>query len=316
MRAQAQSTLPLIPTTARPFLKWAGGKTQLIDQISRYFPRALLNGAIRRYAEPFVGSGAVFFHVAQNFQVSRFFLSDINPELVLAYVTVRDAVEALISTLAGMQQDYYAMDPDEQQEHFYQVRHEFNQDRATIDFKRFDKKWVRRTAQLIFLNRTCFNGLFRVNARGAFNVPFGRYKKPLICARDNLRAVSHLLHRAEIVHGDFTLCETFVTADTFVYFDPPYRPISATSSFTSYSMHDFGEAEQIRLASFYRHLDGKRAKLMLSNSDARNGNPDDDFFEELYHGFRIERVLANRMINCDASKRGKIHELLVMNFEG
>lgn len=304
-----------VERAARPFLKWAGGKGQLIEQISAYFPPELLTGKINRYAEPFVGSGALFFHVVQRYRVEAYFLSDVNDELIIAYKTIKRDVEGVIRKLQHMQEEYYRLSPSGREDKFYSVRHQFNVKRGKTHFDRFSPDWVRRTAEIIFLNRTCFNGLFRVNAKSEFNVPFGRYRKPLICSPDNLRAVSAALQKAEIRCGDFTECDAFVDDSTFVYFDPPYRPISKTASFTSYSNHDFGEIEQRRLAEFYKHLHrDKGAKLMLSNSDPKNENPLDDFFDELYRDFNIKRVKANRMINCDATKRGKIDELLVMNY--
>lgn len=308
--------LSFVPSTnAKPFLKWAGGKTQLIEQIQHYFPRALKRGEITRYVEPFAGSGALFFFVAQNYPVEAFYLFDVNEELVIAYKTIQENVNELIRKLESMQEEYFALTETDQEEKFYAVRHQFNHERRNIDFDHYQTEWIERTAQTIFLNRTCFNGLFRVNARGEFNVPFGRYKNPQICNAENLRQVSRVLQRAKIERGDFINCDAVVNADTFVYFDPPYRPISPTASFTSYSKFEFGDNEQRRLAEFYKKLDARGAQLMLSNSDPKNENPDDHFFESLYEGFNIRRVQASRMINCDATKRGKINELLVMNYE-
>lgn len=309
-----QKVLFVTPATAKPFLKWAGGKTQLLEQIKAYFPAELARREIRKYVEPFLGGGAVFFYIAQTFKISEFYLFDRNEELVLAYNTIKRDVENLIERLCELQSEYQERQATDREEYFYAIRQEFNTQLPSIDFEHFSKAWVERTAQLIFLNRTCFNGLFRVNPRGAFNVPFGRYSNPQICNPDNLREVSRVLQDATIKHGDFTDCKSVVTAKTFVYFDPPYRPISTTSSFTSYSKHYFGDEEQRRLAEFYRKLDAKGAKLMLSNSDPKNENAQDHFFEKLYAGFKIKRVEASRMINADATKRGKIKELLIMNY--
>lgn len=309
-----QSTLTT-SIRAKPFLKWAGGKTQLIEQMKTYFPPEIEQGRITRYVEPFVGSGALFFYIAQNYPIQEFFLFDVNAELVLAYSTVQQKVNALICELEKMQADYLSLSETDQEEKFYAVRQEFNHKRKDIDFDRFQPDWIERTAQIIFLNRTCFNGLFRVNARGAFNVPFGRYKKPKICNAENLHQASLILQRAKIERGDFADCDSVVNAKTFVYFDPPYRPISTTASFTSYSKFEFGDDAQKRLAEFYRELDTRGAKLMLSNSDPKNENPEDHFFESLYEGFNIQRVQASRIINCDATKRGKLNELLVMNYQ-
>jgi len=300
---------------AKPFLKWAGGKTQLIESLAKLFPPEMQTGGIRKYAEPFIGGGALFFHVAQFFpSLEEFFIADVNEELVLAYRTIQHDVESLISFLADLEKKYHALDGAAQKEFFYQEREDFNEKLALTDFRNYQSNWVERTATIIFLNRTCFNGLFRVNSKGKFNVPFGDYKNPKICDTENLRAVSALLQKTTIECGDFTSSEHFVGEQTFVYFDPPYRPISKTASFTSYSKFDFNDDAQKRLADYYRRLSRKGAKLMLSNSDPKNENPEDHFFEDLYQGFHIERVDASRMINSDKNGRGKIKELVITNY--
>ncbi len=304
----------LLLTTAKPFLKWAGGKAQLLEQITEHLHPELKLGKMRRYVEPFIGGGAVFFHIAQTYGMEKFFICDANEELALAYQTIREDVESLIGALSAMQRKYHKLSAAEQHKYFYEIRSRLNQKRPGINFKAFNQDWLERAAQIIFLNRTCYNGLFRVNANGDFNVPFGRYTNPQIVSKNNLRAISDILQQTKIKCGDFTACEKFIDRNTFVYFDPPYRPISKTASFTSYSKRDFDDAEQLRLARFYRKLDRSGAKLMLSNSDPKNENPDDDFFEAAYQGYRIERVAANRMINSKADKRGKIRELLIMNY--
>ncbi len=309
-----QKELLTAQVKAKPFLKWAGGKTQLLEQMTAYFPTELKRGDICHYVEPFVGSGAIFFHIVQTYPIKEAFLFDVNEELILAYKTIQQGVSDLVCKLEQMQAEYWRLSEAEQEKMFYAVRHDFNSMRQEIDFDRYCADGIERTAQIIFLNRTCFNGLFRVNARGEFNVPFGRYKHPQICNANNLIEASRILQRAKISCGDFTTSAKIVDSNTFVYFDPPYRPISATASFTSYSRFDFGDSEQKRLAKFYRKLDKRGAKLMLSNSDPQNENTDDHFFASLYEGFNIKRVQANRMINRDAAKRGKINELLIMNY--
>lgn len=313
----AELALPFLDwgvVKARPFLKWAGGKTQLLPQIVRYFPKELHTGKIKSYIEPFMGGGAVFFHIAQVYQIDQFFLGDINEELLVAYRTAREDVETLIELLLETQQHYHQLNQEEQKNFFYEMRNTFNTNRASMNFSHYSPAWVQRTAQLIFLNKTCFNGLFRVNSKSGFNVPFGDYKDPTICDAPNLRAASKVLQRAIFQSGDFASWREVVDADSFVYFDPPYRPISKTASFTSYSRLDFDEVAQKRLALFYKELHQRGAKLMLSNSDPKNENPADDFFERAYEQFRIERVKANRMINSNGHKRGEINELLIMNY--
>lgn len=310
----ADSLIQVVATRSKPFMKWAGGKAQLLEQIVHYLPDQLKQGKIRRYIEPFVGGGALFFHVAQMYEIEEYFISDINEELVLVYKTIRKDVSGLVDLLKEMEQKYHCLSPSKQKEYFYAVRSGLNESLSAVNYSNYSGAWIERTAQILFLNRTCFNGLFRVNSKGEFNVPFGKYKHPMICAEDNLLAVSELLQRTEIQYGDFSSCESFVSSDSFVYFDPPYRPISKTASFTSYSKFDFNDVAQLRLASFYRLLHRKGAKLMLSNSDPQNENPEDHFFEDAYKDFRIERVMANRMINSKAERRGKISELLIMNY--
>lgn len=295
-------------TRAQPFLKWAGGKGSLLTQLAQHFPPGLYNGQITRYVEPFVGGGAVFFHVAHRIAPQKpqsIFISDMNGDLVRTYRTVKHQVRELIGQLQTFQETYLPLDDERRKAYYYDVRDAFNS-RIGSD--------VLRTAQLIFLNRTGYNGLYRVNQSGGYNVPHGRYKKPNICNEETLHSASNLLIDAEIHEGDFELCADFVDDRTFVYFDPPYRPLTRTASFNSYSSQPFDDDEQLRLADFFRKLHAKGAKLMLSNSDPKNSNAGDDFFEDAYAGFRIERVSARRNINSNANKRGKINELLIMNY--
>ena len=298
---------------AKPFLKWAGGKSQLINQIETYLPPHLQQGTIK-YAEPFIGGGAVLFFMAKKFQPHEFFISDMNKDLILAYKTIQQDVETLIELLSDIQYEYFQMSPERQKAYFYDTRTSFNENRGQINFSVVNHDSIRRVTHLIFLNRTCFNGLYRVNSKGGFNVPFGSYKNPKICDAANLRGVSKILAKAHIHHGDFTTCRSFVDHQTFVYFDPPYRPISKTASFNSYSKKRFDDDEQIRLATFCRQINDAGAKFMLSNSDPHNENPHDDFFQEIYAGFTIRKVSAKRAINSNGAKRGEITELLVTNY--
>ena len=301
---------------AKPFLKWAGGKTQLLNSITCRLPQELERGKITRYVEPFIGSGAVFFHIVKHYSVPELIILDGNEELILAYRTLKARCDAVVKTLRGIQTEYYQLPPEDQRAFYYKLRRNFNESRDGVDFET-DKPGlaaVKRTAQLIFLNRTCYNGLFRVNSKGAFNVPHGSYKNPVICDEDNLNAVSEVLQRATILLGDFETCRELVHSRTFVYFDPPYRPLNKTSSFTSYAVKPFDDAEQVRLAKLYRSLHQTGAKLMLSNSDPHNENPEDGFFDTLYASFNIHRVQASRMINSKPEGRGPITELLITNY--
>ena len=299
----------LLTTRAKPFLKWAGGKTQLLDQMATRFPAELRLGKIRRYIEPFVGGGAVFFHIAQNYDVEEFHLFDVNEELVLAYRTVKTAVEHLIDTLSRIELHYLGLNEDSRRAFFYEMRATFNTSRALSNRRTIDFKCVERTAQLIFLNKTCFNGLFRVNSKSEFNVPFGRYKNPGYCDEANLRAVSQALQHVELSSASFEkVLEKAVPGD-FVYFDPPYVPVSKTANFTAYQAHGFTENDQIKLRDVCIELTQRSVKVMLSNSAT-------DRVRTLYStpDFFITEVQASRAINSNGKRRGKLTELIVTNY--
>jgi DNA adenine methylase len=305
--------LKLVPL-ARPFLKWAGGKTQLLKQFSQRLPPEMKNGEITHYVEPFVGGGAVFFYLGQRFSFDRSSIFDANEELILAYRVIKKSTKKLIHELESLESAYISKSNEDRERLFYRVRDSFNKKKPEINFHNYDAEWVTRAAQSIFLNRTCFNGLFRMNRKGEFNVPFGRYKNPQILNKDNLNDVAALLKTTSIILGDFTRCKKFVDNTSFVYLDPPYRPLNDTSSFTSYAKDGFSDTDQCRLAGFFKELDKKGAKIMLSNSDPRNENPDDSFFDELYAEYTIERVPAKRSINCNGALRGEINELIITNY--
>lgn len=297
---------------AKPFLKWAGGKGQLLEQIQKKLPVELQSsGRIKKYFEPFLGGGALFFWLTNRYHFEQIFLYEINSEIVMSYRTIQKEVQRLIKELNGLQDLYLKFTKEKQEKMFYEMRTEYNGYLS----KKSRSHLVRRTALLIFLNKTCFNGLYRVNSQGLFNVPFGRYKKPNICDDENLIAVSGALQNAQIVHGDFSLCLEHADSESFVYFDPPYRPISATASFTSYSKNAFGDDEQKRLKIVFDKLAKRNAFVMLSNSDPRNINPRDFFFDELYEKHNIDRLDATRMINCQSDKRGIVKEIIVWNYE-
>lgn len=295
------TTVQLTTARAKPFLKWAGGKKQLLDDIDARLPKEQIeSGQIDTYVEPFVGGGAVFFHIVQQYpQFKRFYLFDINPDLINCYNTIKTNVDALIDELSSLQEMFFRKRSGKNR-FYYDIRDKFNKDRSS--------------AKLIFLNKTCYNGLYRVNRKGGFNVPFGDYKKPTICHEDNLLTVSSLLQDAEIIRGDFTESEQYMDERTFVYLDPPYRPLSPTASFTSYSKDSFSEDDQIRLAQFCIKIHGRGAKFLLSNSDPKNEDPKDNFFDDHYTQFNIETVKAARFINCKPSGRGHINELLITNY--
>lgn len=293
---------------AKPFLKWAGGKSQLLSEIEKYYP--FKNGMITKYAEPFVGGGAVLFDILNKYDLEAVYISDINAELINTYHIIQNNIDDLISFLEIMQREFIQMDIVRRKEYYLAKRARFNDLKVNGDSNINSEK----AALMIFLNKTCFNGLFRVNKKGYFNVPMGSYKNPLICDEANLRAVSKFLQGVDIICGDYRKSESFIDEKTFVYFDPPYRPLSDTSSFTAYTEYLFDDEEQVKLARFVDKMNEKGAKIVVSNSDPKNYNIDDDFFDNIYSSHKIKRVEANRMINCNGEARGKVRELLIANF--
>ena len=295
--------------TVKPFVKWAGGKNSLIPQITKYYPYELKNGSIERYIEPFVGGGAVLIDILQKYEVKEAYAFDINIDLINCYNVIKNNIEELISKLDKKEKEFLVLNDEERKIYFYDIRAEYN------SYKLKDELDVKRATEFIFLNRTCFNGLYRVNKDGKFNVPCGKYKNPTVCDASNLRNLSKLIQNVVFEYGDYTKSEKYVNDNTFVYFDPPYRPLSVTSGFTSYTKEDFNDDNQKELAKYYNRLNLKNAKLMLSNSNPKNVNENDNFFENIYNGFYINEVSAKRMINSNAKGRGEISELLITNYE-
>jgi len=293
----------------KPFVKWAGGKNSLIPQLTKHYPLELKDGTIERYIEPFVGGGAVLIDILQRYKVKEAYAFDINRDLINCYNVIKNNVEELIKQLSKKEKEFISLNNEERQKYFYDVREEYN------SYKLENELNIKRASEFIFLNKTCFNGLYRVNKDGKFNVPCGKYKNPTICDSNNLRNLSKLIENVIFEYGDYRKSEQYVDNNTFVYFDPPYRPISATSGFTSYTKEEFNDESQIELAKYYDKLSLKNAKLMLSNSNPKNINEDDTFFENIYKGFYINEVFAKRMINSNAKERGQISELLITNYE-
>ncbi len=298
-------------TQAKPFLKWAGGKGQLLSQLEQHLPQDL-KGQEFTYIEPFVGGGAMFFYMLQRFpNIKRAIINDVNSYLIIAYQVIKNSPDDLIERLADLEEKYFSLVEEEEKKNFYlQARDIFNNEKLDD---------IDRSKYLIFLNRTCFNGLYRVNAKGKFNVPFGRHLRPTICNAEVIKADSQVLNRVDvkILNDDFESTQKYVSDGyNFFYFDPPYRPLNATSSFNSYSKDDFNDDEQIRLRDYCAFLnENPNVKWMLSNADCSAKNPDDTFFEKIYAGFSINRVYASRAINANPSKRGKLTELLIKNYE-
>ncbi len=290
----------------KPFVKWVGGKGQLVSQIEKYMPTKV-EKKLTKYAEPFVGGGALLFNILSKHDFEEVYIGDINNELINAYNVVKNNVEELISRLTEMQLTFVSMDENNRKNYYYNARDKFNY------LKLSDDTAIEKASLFIFLNKTCFNGLYRVNKKGQFNVPMGAYKNPTICDEKNLRNVSKALQGVNIVCADYTHSQDFIDKDTFVYIDPPYRPLSQTASFTSYNADCFDDNEQIRLAKFVDEINLSGAKVMISNSDPQNVNPKDTFFEELYKEYTINKVEATRAINSKGNCRGKIKELLICN---
>lgn len=293
----------------KPFVKWAGGKTSLIPQITKYFPFELKNGKIEKYIEPFVGGGAVLIDILQKYDVKQAYAFDINKDLINCYNVIKYKVEDLIQKLDKKEKEFLSLEIDGRQKCFYNIRTKYNSYFLNTELD------VERASEFIFLNRTCFNGLYRVNKSGKFNVPFGKYKNPTICDSRNLSNLSILFKNTIFKYGDYKESESLIDENTFVYFDPPYRPLSVTSGFTSYTKEDFNDENQKELAKYYNKLNVKNAKLMLSNSNPKNTDENDDFFENIYKGFNINEVSAKRMINSNAKGRGEISELLITNYK-
>ena len=291
---------------AKPFLKWVGGKGQLLSSIEKSLPREVFTLSDLTYIEPFVGGGAMLFWALTNIKsIKKAVINDINPDLTNAYLTVRDNVDELIAELKHTQDEYYSLKAEEKRKEFFLAK------RERFNIELLGK--VENTALFIFLNRTCFNGLFRVNSKGSFNVPFGKYTNPTICDENTLLADSELLQKVEILTGDFEQTFSYGTENTLFYFDPPYKPLSQTSSFNSYSKEEFGDSEQIRLKRFCDKLNDKGYWWILSNSDVKSKDPENDFFDSLYSSYQIERVWASRSVNANPEKRGKLTELLITN---
>lgn len=292
----------------KPFLKWAGGKGQLINEIQEYYP--FENSNITKYAEPFVGGGAVLFDILSRYDLEDVYISDVNKELINSYIVIRDNVDEIISILTTLKNEYIPKNNEDRKKYFLEKRNKYNNLIVTTS----SLGNIEKAALMIFLNKTCFNGLYRVNKKGLFNVPMGAYKNPEIFEENNLIAISKKLENVKIECADYRNSKTFIDKKTFVYFDPPYRPLTETASFTSYSNYDFNDESQKELAEFIDEIHNKGAMILASNSDPKNINPDDNFFDILYSNYNIKRVEANRMINSKSNSRGKIKELLISNF--
>ena len=291
----------------KPFIKWVGGKSQLIEQLDAQLPADFDSLENVTYIEPFVGGGAMLFYMLQHYpNINHAIINDINPDLTTCYRTVRDNPKELIASLQDIENTYFSLNTEEaRKEFFIVVRNRYNE-------KNLDP--IENTTKFFFLNKTCFNGLYRVNKKGLFNVPFGRYSNPTICNPETILKDSELLQRVEILNGDFEETFKYAQGNTLFYFDPPYRPLSDTSSFNNYAKEAFNDDAQIRLKKYCDRINDAGFKFMLSNSDGKSVNGEDNFFDVLYAAYQIERVLASRSINSNPNKRGELTEILVRNY--
>lgn len=275
---------------AKPFLKWVGGKGQLLPQFEALFPKQY-----NSYFEPFIGGGAVFFSI----NPKKAHINDINKTLAQTYIHIKDNTEKLIKSLKKLENNFLAKDEAARKEFYYSIREKYN----SLSHEDFEK-----SLYFLFFNKTAFNGVYRENSKGGFNVPIGSYKNPKIVDEENLKVVSKILSNTKITSGSFVDAVKNAKAGDFVYFDPPYHPLSETSSFTSYSKDSFTKEDQIKLRDLFIELDKKGVYVMLSNSSA-------PFIQEIYSGYRQVPVYANRMINSKSDKRGKISEVVILNYQ-
>lgn len=289
----------------KPFIKWAGGKGKLLPQIRQMYPQGL-GKTITKYAEPFVGGGAVLFDIISTYHLEQIYISDINKNLINTYNSIKNNHKELIEILSYIENQYLSLNADMQKEFYYLKRDEYN--------NMYNKYNIRKAALLIFLNKTCFNGLYRVNKNNMFNVPAGKYKNPKIYSIENISAISEALKYIDIIAENYTNVYEFADEKTFIYFDPPYRPLTNTSSFTAYTDNNFGDKEQISLAEFIEKIEKKGTYILLSNSDPHNIDKSDMFFDNLYCKKKINRIYAPRMINSKGNNRNYISELLISNY--
>ena len=291
--------------TAKPFLKWVGGKTQLLDELAYSITTDFQRMQATTYVEPFIGGGAFFFWIMQTMRgIRHAVINDINEDLIKTYTTVQQHPAQLILALRKMQDAYLPLSHEARTDYYLHIREKYNTKQSSD---------VCTAAMLIFLNRTCFNGLYRVNSKGAFNVPHGRYLNPKICDAETIMADHNVLQGVTILCGDFQQTLRYADTHTLFYLDPPYKPVTTTAAFTSYDKEGFDDRAQGRLHAFCDSINSRGSKFILSNSDVRSQNGD-PFFDNLYDTYWVRRVQATRMVNCNAAKRGKINELLITNF--
>lgn len=284
--------------SVKPFVKWVGGKRQILDEIISRIPED-----IDKYVEPFLGGGAVMLAVLEKRPDIKVIAGDINEKLINVYHRITSDCDELVKYLSELQKDYYVLDMDGKRQMFLDIRNEFNDEKYNES--------VESAAWFIFLNKTCFNGLYRENLKGKFNTPFGKAEKPLICDADNLRALSALLGQdnVRIQSGEYYRYGKLCDDKTFYYLDPPYRPITNTAAFTAYSKSGFNDNDQLELKIFCDNINESGGRFLQSNSYQADG-----FFDDLYRDYTIETIEAKRNINSDGTKRGKVKEILIRNY--
>ena len=291
---------------AHPFIKWAGGKKKVLPYIETHYS---FNEKINKYVEPFVGGGAVLFDILNKYDLKEIYIADTNKELINTYKVIKKCPNELIAQLTKIENDYIPYTKNIRRDIYNHIRTQYNRLKKSYS----SGPDIMLAAYFIFLNKTCFNGLYRVNKNDEFNVPMGDYKNPKICDEDNILAVSKKLQNVIIENIDYQDTLKYIDEDTFVYLDPPYRPLTKTSDFTSYTKDSFNDEDQIKLAKYINKVDALGGMFLLSNSDPKNIDIDDNFFDDLYSNYSIKRIEVGRAINSKGDKRGKVSELLIHN---
>jgi DNA adenine methylase len=297
-----------------PFIKWMGGKTQLLTTLDTYLPQRIRDGHYQTYAEPFVGGGSFLLHMLRTYSFPNVIVNDFNTELYLTYTAIQQRPAELIRALSALQETYLLSTEEGQETMYYRIRTEYNT-LKTLPQNLSEDEALLIAAYFIFLNKTCFNGLYRVNKKNLFNASFAFSRNPYFYGEDNIYAVSELLRNVILLNGDYTIVTPHLTGSTFLYLDPPYRPVSRTGHTKFYTGNPFDDDGQKRLATWVKELVATgNVDMMMSNSDPTVADPDDDFFTTLYADYTINSVQANRVINTNGAGRGKISELVITNY--
>jgi DNA adenine methylase len=297
-----------------PVVKWAGGKTKVYSQLIQKMPKELFNGKIKNYYEPFFGGGAIFFNIIQFVKFDKCILSDINEELMLLYSVIKNDINKLIGFVEKYQLQYDSLTELDKEKYYYDMRNTYNIERFNINHNDYSYLFIPRAAQMLFLNKTCYNGLYRQNLRGEFNVPFGKNYHPRIIDHKNLISIGDILKNVEIKCKDFQdICLDINEKNSFVYLDPPYRSINKSVGFTNYHKSNFTDKDQFRLSETFKILDEKKIKLMLNNSCMKI-NDSSGTIEKYYNGYNISYINSNSTMSSVIAKRKKINELVITNY--